>query len=122
VAGRGHEKTCNFCEKVAPLASGGTGGLARPTVKTARPSSQYNALIVVSGSAKCSDQGHASTCDLNQAGVFCVAGPCAIATALPRKVLRAIAAVPEFLYPVVGGSKPLTWGRGGNRNGAAGGC
>src|ERR1035437_9178395 len=28
-------------------APGGTGGLTRPATKTARPSSQYNALIVV---------------------------------------------------------------------------
>jgi hypothetical protein len=33
-------------------APGGTGGLTRPATKTARPSSQYNALIVVPSASK----------------------------------------------------------------------
>jgi hypothetical protein len=62
-------------------APGGTGGLTRPATKTARPSSQYDALIVVPARPNCRDAGHASTCDIYRGSVLCVATRCAITAA-----------------------------------------
>ena len=89
-------------------APGGTGGLTRPTTKTARPSSQYNALIVVPARPNCRDPGHASTCDIYRGSVLCVARRCAIAITRQGTLWSAIRAIPKFPYAVgVGWSTPF---------------